>query len=100
MHLLQLGDHALPETHFQPDAGPQSTSDNMRLHVIRFIEVPRVDYEKLSDDRLGEPFKLIHSLIESARERQRERFSRSAITQWLGLRRRNEPRPSAAVLRI
>ena len=28
----------------------------MRMHVIRFIEVPRVDYEKLSDSRLGGTF--------------------------------------------
>ena len=34
------------------------------------IEVPRVDYEKLSDTRRGEPSKMIRARVESARERQ------------------------------
>ena len=38
------------------------------------IEVPRVDYEKLSDDRLGEPSAKIRERVEAARERQRDRF--------------------------
>ncbi len=38
------------------------------------IEVPRVDYEKLSDDRLGEPSAAIRARVEAARERQRQRF--------------------------
>ena len=70
MYLLELGNHALSKTHLWPDAGPQSTAHNMR-----FIEVPRVEYEKLSDDRLGEPSANAQAHVEAARERQRERFS-------------------------
>jgi magnesium chelatase family protein len=48
--------------------------DRIDIH----IEVPRVDYEKLSDDRLGEPSANIQARVEMARERQRNRFSESA----------------------
>jgi magnesium chelatase family protein len=41
--------------------------DRIDIH----IEVPRVDYEKLSDDRLGEPSAAIRGRVEAARERQR-----------------------------
>ena len=44
--------------------------DRMDIH----IEVPRVDYEKLSSDRLGESSAEIRNRVESARERQRIRF--------------------------
>jgi magnesium chelatase family protein len=44
--------------------------DRIDIH----IEVPRVEYEKLSDNRLGEPSSAIRSRVESARKRQRERF--------------------------
>ena len=44
--------------------------DRIDIH----IEVPRVDYEKLSDERLGEPSANVQALVEAARERQRERF--------------------------
>ena len=39
-----------------------------------FAEVPRVEYEKLSDDRPGESSEAVRSRIERAREIQRERF--------------------------
>ena len=45
--------------------------DRIDIH----IEVPRVEYEKLSDDRLGEPSAAIQARVEAARQRQRERFS-------------------------
>jgi magnesium chelatase family protein len=45
--------------------------DRIDIH----IEVPRVDYEKLSDDRLGEPSKNVQERVQAARERQRERFA-------------------------
>jgi magnesium chelatase family protein len=48
--------------------------DRIDIH----IEVPRVEYEKLSDDRLGEPSEVIRQRVERARERQRRRFSESA----------------------
>jgi magnesium chelatase family protein len=45
--------------------------DRIDIH----IEVPRVEYEKLSDQRLGEPSATIQKRVEAARQRQRERFA-------------------------
>jgi magnesium chelatase family protein len=45
--------------------------DRIDIHV----EVPRVEYEKLADDRLGEPSASVRERVEAARERQRERFA-------------------------
>ena len=45
--------------------------DRIDIH----IEVPRVEYEKLSDDRLGEPSAAVRARVEAARERQRQRFA-------------------------
>jgi magnesium chelatase family protein len=45
--------------------------DRIDIH----IEVPRVGYEKLSNDRLGESSSTIRQRVEAARQRQRERFS-------------------------
>ncbi|RME06442.1 MAG: ATP-binding protein [Anaerolineae bacterium] len=50
--------------------------DRIDIH----IEVPRVDYEKLSSDRLGEPSEVIRARVEAARERQRERFAGTSLT--------------------
>jgi magnesium chelatase family protein len=47
--------------------------DRIDIHV----EVPRVDYEKLSDDRFGEPSASVQERVELARERQRERFKQN-----------------------
>ena len=47
--------------------------DRIDIH----IEVPRVEYEKLSDDRLGEASAVIQKRVEAARQRQRERFANS-----------------------
>jgi hypothetical protein len=44
--------------------------DRIDIHV----EVPRVDHEKLSDDRFGEPSDTVQARIEAARERQRQRI--------------------------
>jgi magnesium chelatase family protein len=44
--------------------------DRIDIH----IEVPRVEYEKLSDSRSGEPSNLIQARVENARQRQRDRF--------------------------
>jgi magnesium chelatase family protein len=45
------------------------------------IEVPRVDYEKLSSDRLGESSASIQERVQAARELQRVRFGvRSLLT--------------------
>jgi len=48
--------------------------DRIDIH----IEVPSVDYDKLSDARLGEPSELIQKRVEAAREMQRKRFSFTA----------------------
>jgi magnesium chelatase family protein len=45
--------------------------DRIDIH----IDVPRVDYEKLTDERLGEPSERIRVRVEKARRRQRERFA-------------------------
>jgi magnesium chelatase family protein len=49
--------------------------DRIDIH----IEVPRVDYEKLSERRLGEPSKAVQERVEGARQRQRNRFSSNGI---------------------
>ncbi len=47
------------------------------LHRIDIhVELPRVDYQKLSDNRLGEASEVIRCRVEAARERQRQRFTR------------------------
>jgi magnesium chelatase family protein len=48
--------------------------DRIDIH----IEVPRVEYEKLSDARTGEPSSVIRARVETARQLQRERFSNHA----------------------
>lgn len=45
--------------------------DRIDIHV----EVPRVDYEKLSDERRGETSAQIQARVEAARARQRRRFA-------------------------
>jgi len=45
--------------------------DRIDIH----IEVPRVDYEKLSEDRLGESSEAIRTRVQTARDIQRARFS-------------------------
>jgi magnesium chelatase family protein len=47
--------------------------DRIDIH----IEVPRVDYEKLSGDRLGETSEVIRQRVQAARERQIARFANS-----------------------
>ena len=49
--------------------------DRIDIH----IKVPRVDYEKLSSDRLGEPSASIRERVQAARERQMGRFEGSDI---------------------
>ncbi len=44
--------------------------DRIDIH----IEVPRVDYDKLTNDRLGEPSAAIRRRVERARKVQRQRF--------------------------
>jgi len=49
--------------------------DRIDIHV----EVPRVDYEKLSGDHLGETSAAIRERVERARERQRARFAGTSL---------------------
>lgn len=49
-------------------------SDPLLDQIDIHIEVPRVDYQKLSSDRLGESSADIRARVESARQVQRERF--------------------------
>ena len=49
--------------------------DRIDIHV----EVPEVDYEKLSSDRLGESSASIRERVQAARERQRVRFEGSDV---------------------
>jgi magnesium chelatase family protein len=49
--------------------------DRIDIHV----EVPAVKYEKLSDDRLGEPSAVVRARVEAAREIQRRRFEGTAM---------------------
>jgi len=49
--------------------------DRIDIHV----EVPRVEYEKLADDRLGEPSARIRERVEKAREVQRQRFANTPL---------------------
>ena len=44
--------------------------DRIDIHA----EVPRVDYDKLTSDRLGEPSEAVRDRVEAAREVQRARF--------------------------
>jgi len=46
--------------------------DRIDIH----IEVPRVDYEKLSGDRLGESSEAIRARVQAARDIQRARFAK------------------------
>lgn len=50
--------------------------DRIDIH----IEVPRVDYDKLTAERLGEPSEAIRKRVERAREIQRARFAGTSLT--------------------
>jgi magnesium chelatase family protein len=74
--------------------------DRIDIH----IEVPRVDYDKLTDDRRGELSATIRERIEAARERQRARFqgqSRLQANADMGasdIRRYCKPEPAGEQL--
>jgi magnesium chelatase family protein len=50
--------------------------DRIDIH----IQVPRVEYDKLSDKRLGEPSSVIRQRVETARQKQRTRFTNDGIS--------------------
>ena len=45
--------------------------DRIDIHV----QVPRVPYEKLTGERLGEPSSVVSARVQAARERQHARFA-------------------------
>ncbi len=49
--------------------------DRIDIHIT----VPRVEFEKLAGDRLGEPSSVIRKRVERAREIQRERFKDTSL---------------------
>lgn len=50
--------------------------DRIDIH----IQVPRVEYDKLSDSRLGEPSSVIRQRVEHARQIQRQRFADTPLS--------------------
>jgi magnesium chelatase family protein len=44
-----------------------------------FVEVPRIDYEKLADDRLGERSEIVRQRVEQSRSVQRQRFNGTKV---------------------
>lgn len=46
-----------------------------------FVEVPRVEYDKLTSDEVGESSTQVRERVENARSRQRERFEDSAAVR-------------------
>ena len=71
MHLLISHRHKISETDFWSAVRPH-----------RYSEVPRVDYKKLSDDRLGEPSANVQTRVEAAREIQRQRFKQGSPMEF------------------
>ncbi len=45
-----------------------------------FVEVPRIDYEKLTDERLGETSAKVQERVKATRWRQQERFNGTKLT--------------------
>ena len=64
--------------------------DRIDIHV----DVPRVDYAKLTDQRLGESSAAIQARVETARERQRQRFLNSAANGGVALACNADMRPA------
>src|SRR5512137_637624 len=76
VHLLHNDGQPLPEARQRTADGPQAQPPfGIDIHV----EVPTVKYEKLSDDRLGEPSAVVRVRVEAAREIQRRRFEGTAM---------------------
>lgn len=57
----------------------KSISGPFMDRVDIFIEVPHIEYDKLSDDRLGEPSEKVQARVTAARYRQTERFRGSKL---------------------
>ena len=68
MHLRPCLGHEISKENLRPPCSIGSTRRSR-------IEVPRVDYEKLSGDRVGEPSECIPARVQDARDLQTKRFS-------------------------
>lgn len=62
--------HTIPKTHIWAIIGSHRYP----------IEVPRVDYEKLAEDRVGEGSGDVRARVEAAREIQRTRFDEADLS--------------------
>jgi magnesium chelatase family protein len=67
--------HALVTKYQKRISGP--LLDRIDIH----IEVPRVDYEKLRGDRVGETSEAIRARVQSARDLQNKRFSNNGSSE-------------------
>jgi len=52
---------------------------NLLASDVSLVEVPRVEYDKLTDARLGEKSEDIRARVEKAREVQRQRFADTSL---------------------
>jgi len=50
------------------------SADRSSTGWTSLVEVPRIDYEKLADDRLGEKSEKVQARVTASRKRQQERF--------------------------
>ena len=69
---MTVGSHARLQT---PANSYRDRHAHIVPHVFSGIEVPRVDYEKLSGDHVGESSECIRARVQAARDIQRKRFS-------------------------
>ncbi len=67
--------------------------DRIDIHV----EVPRVPFQKLSDERRGEPSAVIRARVEEARARQTARFAQGAVELRTKTGARSSTRPLAGL---
>jgi len=72
VHLLTL--HGQPLSGAHPFGALRASSGPLLDRIDIYVEVPRVDYDKLSSDRLGEPSSQMRGRVEAARGIQRRRF--------------------------
>ncbi len=75
-------------------------SDPMLDRIDIHVEVPRVDYQKLSDDRLGEASAAIRVRVERARELQRRRFAAESASRLSASRSSASRRAGAETLNV
>ena len=75
MRILQGFAKGMHMCRFGSDEIPKGISGLLVDRIDIHIEVPRVDYEKLSGDRLGETSESIRTRVQTARDIQNRRFA-------------------------